>query len=90
MAQLELKYLSLLKLGDFLTCCLAISFKFNCSIVKEESSGSQGNIGSSESYKTPGPLTALIEAINSYWGEETLQWSCLQTRQEAPRMGWAF
>lgn len=44
MAQLELKYLSILKLGDFLTCCLAISFKFNCSIVKEErSSGSQGN-----------------------------------------------
>lgn len=26
----------------------------------------------------------VMEAVNSYWGEETLQWSCLQARQEAP------
>lgn len=75
MAQLELKYLSILKFGDFLTCCLAISFKFNCSFVKEERKSRK--LGSSESYKTHGPLTAVIEAINSYWGEKTLQWSCL-------------
>lgn len=86
MAQLELKYLSILKLGDFLTCCLAIFFKFNCSIVREERrSRSHGNIGSSESYTTHRPLTAVIETINSYSSVE------LPTNQEGGTLdGWAF